>query len=403
MSRRKKIILLLCALVFAGLVVAALLPAPAEVSAVEVRRGPFVAYVEDEGRTRLRDSYPVLAPIGGYLRRVALEPGDPVAAGDVVFTIEPSPAPALDARMREQARETLAAARARLDAAHAEHAERTAQAQLAESEVRRYQPLYEAAVVSAAEMDVVRRTWERSRAAVRAAAAAVEAARHEVETARAVVEIAEGTRSPEDERLLRVRAPVSGVVLSRERCCEGIIHAGDQVLAIGNLAEDLEIQVDLLSMDAVRVPPDARVIITRWGGESDLEGRVRRIEPAGFKRVSALGVDEWRVPVLVEITSPRQDWRTLGEGFRIEARFILWEGEEVVQVPIGALFRVDDAWQVFVVEEGRARLRSVEPGRRSGLWTQILEGLEPGELVITHPGAQIDDGRRVRVEQQPFG
>jgi HlyD family secretion protein len=194
-----------------------------------------------------------------------------------------------------------------------------------------------------------------------------------------------------------VAAPVGGVVLRRERCCEGVIQAGAPVLEIGRL-EELEVRVDLLSMDAVRVEAGTRVIIEGWGGEAPLEGRVRRVEPAGFMRISALGVEEQRVPVLIEITSPREQWQDLGVGFRVEAQFVLWEGEDVLQVPGSALFRVDNHWRVFVMEGGRVRLRTVEPGRSSGLHTQVRAGLEAGERVVTHPGDRLADGVRVVVD-----
>ncbi|TVS12931.1 MAG: efflux RND transporter periplasmic adaptor subunit [Wenzhouxiangella sp.] len=394
MSKTKKLFLILAALVVAVLIVVALRPAPVSVSAFEVVAEPFADYVEDEGRTGLRETYTVSAPIGGFLRRVEPEPGDPVDAGDVLFRIEPSPAPALDARAREQARETLQAARARLQAAEAEHENARAEARFAANEYERQQALYERSLVSATEMDRALSARDRSRSAERAAGAAVEAARFEVENARAVLEITEGERSPDEERVLSVAAPVAGVILRRDRCCEGVVQAGERILEIGNL-DDLEIQVDLLSMDAVRVRPDMRVEIERWGGETVLEGRVRRVEPAGFRQVSALGVEEQRVPVRVQLISERERWEGLGEGYRVEARFILWEDESVVQVPSSALFRRNGDWHVYVIENDRARARAVEPGRRSGLRTQILEGLEPGEVVIAHPADHHRDGMRV--------
>jgi HlyD family secretion protein len=196
-----------------------------------------------------------------------------------------------------------------------------------------------------------------------------------------------------------VRAPIAGTITKRHRCCEGPAQAGEQILEIGDLEADLEIQVDLLSVEAVRVRPGMRVVIERWGGVDELEGRVRRVEPSGFTRVSALGVDEQRVPVLVEIASPREQWANLGDGFRIEARFILWEGDDVTHIPTSALFRSDNRWSVYVVENERAVQRGVTIGRRSGLRTQVVEGLREGETIITHPGDRIGDGVRVAVDR----
>ncbi len=399
MNTRKKIILAAVGILVALVLVLMLIPSPVEVSGARVNTGPFAEYVEDEGRTRLRDTYTVSAPIGGYLRRVALEPGDTVEAGDAVFVLEPTPAPALDARSREQARENLSAARARLEATEASEENLGAEARQAERELRRLEQLHERGAISTTELERAENEADRTRSAARAAQAMVSAARFEVENARAVLEVAEGERSPDEEQTVRVSAPVSGVVLRRDRCCEGVIEAGAPVLEIGNL-EDLEIRVDLLSTEAVRVRPDMKVEIIRWGGEETLEGKVRRVEPAGFQRVSALGVEEQRVPVRVEITSGIEDWSALGEGYRVEARFILWADDDVLQVPTSALFRDGDNWKVFVVDGRRARIQAVQTGRRSGLVTQVLEGLSEGDVVINHPGDHLEDGQRVRVEMR---
>ncbi len=376
------------------LLVWALMPAPVPVSATEVRAGPFVESVDEEGRTRLRDSFSISAPISGFLQRVQLEAGDPVDLGQVVFRLEPLPVPALDARSLEQARENLSASRARLDTARAHLETARAEAVFAESEFQRYQQLRERELVSATEMERVRSVRDRRQSEVRAAEHAVEVARFELESARAVLEISSGQRPEGEQTLLEVRSPASGLVLQRHRCCEGAINAGETVLEVGDLAA-LEVQVDLLSMDAVRVRPGMRVEISGWGGPTVLEGRVRRVEPSGFTRVSALGVDEQRVPVIVDFTDVTEAAGYLGVGFRVEAAFVLWEGDSVIQVPTSALFRVDGRWAVFVVEDGRARQRWVEPGRRSGMDSQIESGLQPGELVLVHPGDRIREGVRV--------
>ena len=386
------------ALVLAVLVLA-LLPSPVPVSAVEVRTGEFVDSVEDEGRTQLRDPYTLTSPISAYLQRVTLEPGDEVAAGDTVFRLEPMPAPALDARAREQAREEVSAARARLEAAEAALEARASEHELAETEHRRAQELHMRQIIPSEEMDRARSRRDSARAARRSAEHEVEVARFELEVARARIEIADGERRPHDQPSLEVPAPVAGTVTRRHRRHEGPVREGDEILEIGDLAS-LEVQIDLLSVDAVRVRPGMRVAVERWGGDDELEGEVRRVDPAGFERVSALGVDEQRVPVYIDITSPRSEWRQLGDGYRVEGRFILWEGEDVLQVPTSALFRSDDRWAVFVVADGRAVQRAVSVGRRSGLAAQITAGLEAGETVITHPGDRVHDGVRVAVEDR---
>ncbi|MFO8153130.1 efflux RND transporter periplasmic adaptor subunit [Thioalkalivibrio sp.] len=400
MKVRKKLLWALIALVALGLLAWTLMPAPVPVSATAVESGHFAETVAEEGRTRLQDSFTVSAPIGGYLLRVELEPGDPVERGQVVFRMEPYPAPALDARSRELAREDLSAARARLETARATLETEQAEARFAESEYQRYRQLHENELVSATEMERARSVRDRRRAAVRAAEHAVEVARFEVESARAMVDIASGQRIEDDQPQLEVRSPSDGLVLERHRCCEGTINAGEPVLEVGNLG-DLQVQVDLLSMDAVQVRAGMRVLITGWGGDETLNGTVRRVQPAGFTRVSALGVEEQRVPVIVDFDDVQQAARWFGVGFRVEAEFVLWEGDDVLQVPTSALFRSDGRWSLFVVADGRAQRREVRTGRRSGMSTQILGGLQPGEIVITHPGDRVRDG--VRVSPEPRG
>ncbi len=394
MKTKKRWILPVVAVAALVLLVLALRPSPTVVNSAEVVAQHFVESVDEEGRTRLRDTYTISAPIAGYLQRVQPEPGDEVELGQVMFRMEPLPTPALDARSLEQARENLAAARARRKSAEANLETAMADAEFAASEYERYRELHERGLVSTAEMERARTTRDRQRAATRAAEHAVEVAGFEVESARAVVGIASGERSANDQMELEVRSPVGGVVLRRHRCCEGAISAGEPVLDVGSLA-DLEVQVDLLSMSAVRVQAGMRVLMTGWGGDEPLTGTVRRVEPSGFTRVSALGVEEQRVPVIIDFDQPELAWSRLGVGYRVEAEFILWEDEAVVQVPISALFRRNGQWHVFVVESGRANLRRIEPGRRSGLTVQVVDGLAPGTTVVVHPGDHLSDGARV--------
>ena len=394
MKTRSRIVLTLIVLAAGGLLVWSLLPAPVRVTSAEVLAARFVESVQEEGRTRLRDTYTVSAPIAGYLQRVTLEAGDPVALDAVVARIESNPAPALDARSLEQARDQLSAAEARLRSARANLETARAEARFAESEFERYRQLHARNLISATEMERRQSVRDRQRAVENAAAHAVEVARFEVDSARAVIDIGSGQRPAEDQPRLDVRAPAAGVILRRHRCCEGAIHAGEPIVEIGDLA-DLEIQVDLLSMDAVRVRPGMPVRVSGWGGEAVLEATVRRVEPAGFTRTSALGVDEQRVPVIIDFADVATAAEALGVGFRVEAEFLLWTADDVVQIPTSALFRDAGQWSVFVIEEGRAHRRAIEPGRRAGLVTQVLDGLSPGERVVTHPGERVADGVRV--------
>ncbi|MCE8031933.1 efflux RND transporter periplasmic adaptor subunit [Halomonas sp. MCCC 1A11057] len=376
----------------------ALRPMPVPVNVARVSVGPFTDSIIEEGRTRLRDTWNVSAPIAGFLQRVTLEEGDRVAEGDTLFRLEPSPAPALDVRTRQQAEDSLQAAQARLRAAQANLETARADRRFAEAEYQRYRQLHERNLISTAELEQRQNQRDRLRALENSAASGVEVARFEVESARALLAVASGQRSESDQPVLQVRAPVSGLVLTRYRCCEGSVSAGDPILELGSL-DDLEIQVDLLSMDAVRLRPGMTVNITGWGGEP-LTGHVRRIAPSGFTRTSALGVDEQRVPVIVDFADGL-DLATLGlgSGFRVDAEFVVWAADEVLQMPTSALFRHQGEWSVFVIEAGRAMRRPVELGRRQGLVSQVRAGLEAGETVIIHPGERVAEGVRVRADE----
>lgn len=362
------------------------------VDSATVKQDRFQIVVEEEGRTRLPDRYQVSAPVSGHLNRVLLEPGDAIEQGDTLFTLSPSPAEALDARTLAQAQASLSRAQASLSAAKTQVEAAEARDQLAEKELDRMRQLEASAHVPRSELERAQAEARGTNAQLRSAQFAVEIARHELSNARAALSIAGGEQG---EEALIIAAPIDGVVLQRERQSAGRIQPGETVLTLGDLAA-LQVEVDLLSPDAVRLRPGMRVELERWGGEEQLTGRVRRIEPAGFTHISALGVEEQRVWVIVDFEAEREQWSYLGDGYRVEARFILWEGDEVLQVPASALFREGDAWSVYVMDGNRANRRSVEPGRRSGLMAEITQGLEAGEVVILHPGQDIETGARVR-------
>lgn len=364
---------------------------PALVDSAQVIRGPFRITVEEEGRTRLPDRFEVSAPVAGYLNRVLLEPGDEVAQGDTLFTLNPAPADALDARTGAQARAALARAESALAAAESAVEVQRAQAELADRELVRVQRLVDQGHLSREALDRALAEARSASARLRTAQFQVDVARHERENAEAALTIAGGEVRSEP---LKVTAPTEGVVLTRERQSAGRVQPGEPILTLGDLSS-LQVEVDLLSPDAVRLSPGMRVELERWGGDEVLPGRVRRIEPAGFTHISALGVEEQRVWVIVDFDAQRERWKDLGDGYRVEARFILWEGDDVLQVPASALFREEERWAVYVIEDGEAVRRTVTPGRRSGLLTEIQDGLEPGERVILHPGEDIEPGRRV--------
>ena len=402
MASKKKILIIPVAVLVVALLVYALRPGPVPATTVRVERGSFTEFVEEEGYTTLRNPYVVSAPVSGFLRRVTLEEGDNVEAEQVLFELEPSPAPALDARSMEEARARVNAAEARLRTVEAEAEARELERQFAEKEFGRTEALYRRDAVPASQLESWRDRRDRARSAERAARNAVETARFEVAKARTALDVAQGQRtdSPESPRI-RVRSPLDGVVLARLRRDEGPVQAGEAVLEIGDLSL-LEVRVDLLSMDAVRVRPGMDVILTRWGGDRDLAAKVRRVEPAGFERISALGVEEQRVPVRIDFTEDRPEWEKLGTGYRVEARFILRHDDDALRIPAGALFRKDGDSSVFVVGDNRARLRPVQTDRRSGIWLRVVSGLEAGEKVIAHPADRIQDGTRIRPEMREY-
>lgn len=391
---RARLALLLLVLTIAGGLGWGFMPRPVAVNIATVTQGPLTVSIEEEGKTRVRDRYVIHAPMSGHLRRIELEVGDAVRPGQVLAVLEPARADALDPRTRSQAQAQARAAEAAFAVARQELRAAEAEALLARQELVRAEALGQAEFLSRAAVDQARTRVDRSDAAREAARHAVDVARHRLETARAVLARAAALQAGGPTELMEVRAPVAGRVLKLVRESEGAVTAGQALLEIGN-PQALEVEVEVLSTQAVRIEPGARVLLERWGGPP-LEARVRLVEPAGFTKVSALGVEEQRVRVIVDITAPRETWQTLGDGYRVDARFVLWEAQDVLQVPASSLFRHNDGWAVFVVEAERARLRAVELGQRAGLAAQVLSGLKAGERVVAHPDDRIRDGIRVR-------
>lgn len=374
------------------------MPRPVPVELVEARKGALAVAVEEEGRTRVRERYVVAAPVAGHARRITLKVGDRVAAGQAVASIEPTHAASLDPRSRAQATARVEAAQAALLAAREKARAAAAEARLAEQELARAESLGQAKFISQAAVDQARSRLQASQATRQSAEYASQVAQHEVAVARAALAQASALAAGAPAETLRVTAPVAGHVLGVPHESEGAVLAGQPLLEIGN-PETLEVMVEVLSTAAVKIPLGAKVLLDRWGGERTLEGRVRVVEPAGFTKVSALGVEEQRVRVLVDIAAPREQWKSLGDGYRVEASFVLWEGTDLLLIPGSALFRRGDGWAVYVADADRARLRTVRIGQRNGLTAQVVEGLRVGDRVIDHPDDKIVDGVRVKPRQ----
>lgn len=387
--------MLATALVVAAGLAVGFMPRAQPVDIAEVKRAPLAVTVEEEGKTRVRERYQVTAPVTGYVRRSSLEAGDAVTAGQVLAVIEPTRAVALDPRTRAQAQAQVSAAQAALAVAEENARAATAAAQLAQQERVRAESLRASNFVSAQALDTARSAETRVRAVQQAAAHSVRVARFERDTARAAVASTARLQAGGATDVLQVRAPVAARVLKLQQESEGAVAAGQPLLEIGN-PDSLEVEVEVLSTHAVKIAPGSKVILDRWGGERAVAGTVRVVEPSGFTKISALGVEEQRVRVIVDFASPREAWQRLGDGYRVEARFVLWEGDDVLQVPTSALFRHGVGWAVFAVNGKRARLTPVETGQRAGLATQVLSGIAAGARVVSHPDDKISDGTRVK-------
>ncbi len=393
-SQRSKGILVIIAIVLA-LIAWGFWPRAELAETGSVERRPLAVTVEEEGRTRVRDRYVLSAPVAGYLRRIDLEVGDAVERGDVLATLDPLRPATLDERSRAEAEARVAAARAGLAERESDAMRAKAEAELAASEFARIENLLERNLVSRAQFDEARSRRQASAAASQAATAAVDVGRYDLEAALASLRYTASGKSTEKLEAVPVRSPVTGRVLAIHQESAGVVAAGQPLLDVGDPGA-LEIVVELLSRDAVRVAPGGRVLLERWGGGSTLEGIVRTVEPTGFTKVSALGVEEQRVRVILDFSSPQDAWTRLGDGYRVEATFIVWSSDDALTVPSSALFRRDGGWAAFVVADGRAREKAVTPGHSSGLLTEVLGGLDDGDTVIVHPGDAIEDGVRVR-------
>jgi HlyD family secretion protein len=420
--RHKRLIAVV--LVVLAIVAVALWPETTEVEVAEVHRGSMQVTLDEDGETRVRDRFVVSAPVAGRLQRIQLEPGDPVVRGKtIVARLDPMPSPLLDPRTRLELTASVEAARAAVGAARAER-DRSAEALARARTTRdRQEALAKAGAIARDDLDASMTAVRTAEEALRAAEFSLTRAEYELELSRARLQgPAAGTTGT-----VTVVAPVDGVVLRRLRQSESIVPSGDPLLEIGDPAQ-IEIVADFLSADAVRIPRGGSVIVDGWGGEHPLYGRVRRVEPSGFTKVSALGVEEQRVYVIIDLdqvgsgaarsagsgSTPLSDEDNgtganalaappvaeLGDGYRVQVRVVVWEAEDVLKAPIGSLFRRGDGWAVFVLDEGVARLRPITIGQRNDEFAQVLDGLSAGDRVVMHPPDTLTDGTRATPRDQ---
>lgn len=396
MHTKRNIVFALIAVVIVVLLFLGLRPQPVLVETAVVQRAPLRVTIDEEGVTRLKDRYLVSAPVSGFVRRIEFKVGDLVKQSDLLTELEPLRSNVLDPRSRAEAEARVAAARAGLQAAEEQAEAAKADADHYADEYQRKLQLSKTRVISDDELSQARAADQRARALLRSAQFAVDVARYDLDAASTSLKYsaAQDSAGVLKERV-PIRAPVSGAVLKVLRESEGVVNAGSPLVELGDPAA-LEVAVDVLSFDAIQISPGTQVELTGWGGDI-LLGSVRLVEPVGFTEVSALGVEEQRVWVVVDITSSAEQWNNLGDGYRVEANFILWEGQDVLQVPNASLFRVKGEWALFVARDGEAVLTSVKLGKRNGLFAQVIEGVEEGEEVIQHPDNDLADGVRVKV------
>jgi HlyD family secretion protein len=371
-------------------------PRPVLVEITMASRGPMQVTIEEEGQTRVKDRFVISAPVAGYLRRIELDVGDTLTQGQTVAVLEPLRPEVLDPRSRARAEAQIAAAQAALEVAAKKVIAARAGTKFARDEYARKQKLRAKETISETLLEEAETRARQTAAEQQSAEFTVEVARFDLEAARTALQYSLADDSAPRPVTVELHAPLASRVLRVTHESEGVVSAGEDLIEIGD-PDQLEVAVDVLSQDAVQIRPQTPVLFYRWGGDTPLEGVVRTVEPAGFTKISALGVEEQRVWVIADLVSPRATWQFLGDGYRVEAHFILWQAPDVLQAPASALFHHDGAWAVFVVENGRARRRRVEVGHRNGLVAEIITGLRAGDRVITHPDDRIEDGVRVQI------
>ena len=393
--RRRIFIMVITAVVILALVYG-FMPKPLPVDLAQALRGPMRVTIDEEGKTRVRDRFVISAPVAGFLRRIELEVGDPVKKRQVIAELEPLRSSVLDPRARAEALAAVSSAQAALHAAKENGRAAEAAADYAAKNFERQKKLFEMGYVARDTIEQADADAKRTGAALLSAEAAVRAARFDLERAQSLLGHSAAEGVSDRERIVQVRAPSAGSVLKLHHESEGVVNSGDPIIDIGDPSK-IEVKVEVLSADAVQIRPGTPVLFERWGGTEPLSGVARIVEPAAFTKISSLGVEEQRVLVIADITSLPETWKRLGDAYRVEASFIIWEGRDVLHVPASALFRKGEGWAVFCYENRRARLREVTVGHRNGLVAEIVKGITEREMVITHPDESIKDGSRVRM------
>ena len=378
-----------------ALIVIGLWPKPLPVETALVTRGRLVVTADDEGRTRVKHRYLVSSPMAGQLRRIDWKAGAVVEAGKTVLaTLETSGADLLDASARAQVEARVKAAESNRHMAAAQSERAKAAASLAATELSRARQLRTQGAISAQDFDAAGLKERSAAEEARAAEFGLQVADYELAQIQALLKRGQPGEAA-DSQSFAITSPVNGRILRVLQESARIVSGGFPLMEVGD-PTDLEMWIELLSRDAAMVRPGARVILEQWGGPYPLEGRVRLVEPSGFTKISALGVEEQRVYVIADFVDPVERRPTLGDNYRVEARVVVWEAPDVLKAPAGALFQRGDIWQTYVLDGGRVHLRTVAAGHTNGLETEILDGLHEGDRVVVYPGDKIADGARVR-------
>ncbi len=368
------------------------------VETATVERGAFEQTIDEDGKTRVRERYVVSAPLAGRVQRIPLKAGDPVAPGQVIALFNPAAPPLLDARVERELQERVGAAEASLARSRTAVEHARAAAVQSRADFERTRRLAQEGFLSAAnlERDELRATLDTR--TLEAAEFERHAAEHQLELARTALTRSRRAESGHAGERLEIRSPVRGRVLRVAQESEAVVLIGAPLLELGD-PDDLEVVIDVLTADAVNIAPGASARLEVTDAARALTGRVRLVEPSGFTKISALGVEEQRVNVIIDITSPRDEWRTVGDGYRVDARIVVYRQEDGLRVPVAALFRDGAAWAVFAVENGIAHKRRVNVVRRGTMEALIDQGVAKSDRVIVYPGEAVYDGAKVRAAQ----
>lgn len=383
------------ALILAGLIWFAW-PPPVGVDLATIAKGPMEVTVEEEAKTRVRHIFTVSAPLTGRVLRTPRHVGDQVLKDDTIVAVMQPTTPSFhDARTHEELQAALAAADAAVKLAEAEVRRIEAALAFSRTELSRAEVLVRTDAISLRAMDKARLELQTSEAALASAKAQLEVRRNERESVagRLVNPTNSTAQESENSCCIQIRAPVTGRVLKINQESEAVVPAGAPLVEIGD-PKDLEIVADLLSSDAVRIKPGAAVKVDGWGG-APINARVVRIDPAGFTKVSALGIEEQRVRTTIDLVDPPETWSQLGHDYRVIVHVTVWKADSALTVPVGALFRKDEDWAVFVVPNGRARAAPVQIGSRNNRIAEVRSGLSEGDRVVVHPSDRVKDGSAV--------